>query len=158
MKLIKSMITIMALLIAVPIYAEAWAQTAPRFQQASRALVAEARQAEKAGKLLEARLAYERAVIANPQNVEAYAGLASVQADAGDAAEALKYYGIALEVEPNHLPALAGRGVILARQGDIEAAEAALTRLTRLCGEAGCAQRDAVAAAIAASRTGDNDG
>jgi tetratricopeptide (TPR) repeat protein len=134
------------------------AQTAPRFQQASNALVDEGRQAAKAGRTLDARLAFERAMIANPQNIDAYLALADLQQATDNIAEAYKYFSIALDIDPSSRPAIAGQATIEVMRGELDSAQEALARLDRLCGTDGCAEQRALKAAIDAAGASNDDG
>ena len=69
----------------------------------------------------------------------------------GDLAQASSNYQRALRLSPNHLGALEYQGELFLMLGDLAAAEKNLTRLTSLC-EAGCAERDQLATAIAAAK------
>ncbi len=64
----------------------------------------------------------------------------------GDLDLAASYYRAALGIEPDHLGALEYQGQLFLLQGDREAAERNLARLTELCGS--CEERAELAAAL----------
>lgn len=78
-----------------------------------------------AGDPMAARRSFEVAARADPTWAEAWNKLATAQYQLGENAEALASVHKALALEPRHFGALAGEGLVLARQGRFEAAAAA---------------------------------
>ncbi len=70
-----------------------------------------------------ARRAYEAAVIADPANVDALLGMATVEARSGNAGAAGAAYRKALELEPRNATAMAGLATLAdpSRRGNVEA-------------------------------------
>lgn len=66
--------------------------------------------------------------------------------------DAARWYREALYYDPAHRPALEYQGELFLKTGDIEAARGNLALLDLFCPE-GCAERDILAAAIAAAET-----
>lgn len=96
----------------------------------------------------EALTLFEQAIVANPKNADAYVGLGQVHVTLGKNKGGLKYFAMALEIEPTHLGALEAEAMTFLSIGEIEDAEDTLARIGRICGEDSCAERDSVAGAI----------
>jgi tetratricopeptide (TPR) repeat protein len=92
--------------------------------------VAEARRAAEAGRLAEARAAYEQAIAASPQSPFLFRELADVERRAGDLTAALAHAQKAAELEPTEPRNLLVAGQIYEAQGElaraVEAYESAL--------------------------------
>ena len=88
-------------------------------------LIAEARQAMNAGRLDEARAAYQRALAATPDSAVLYRELGVVQRRQGDASGALEQFNRAVALDPSDAVSLAQAGDILEERGDVAGAEAA---------------------------------
>lgn len=84
--------------------------------------IARARAASTAGRLDEARTAYQQALAASPESAFLHRGLAEVERKAGDTARALEHYRRAAALDPSDAQSLAAIGEILETQGDPEAA------------------------------------
>lgn len=91
---------------------------------------------------------FEQAIVANPKNADAYVGLGRVHVALGKNKGGLKYFSMALEIEPTHLGALEAEAMTFLGIGEIEDAEETLSRISRICGEDSCAERDSVTSAI----------
>jgi len=76
---------------------------------------------------------FERAVVADPRNPDAYVLLGQAHRRLGMPGRALKYSRLALELRPNHPPALMLRGEAYLDQGQLAPAEEALARLRARC-------------------------
>ena len=125
----------------------ALAQTADTYQAASDALVTKANTALTAGSLDDARGLYERALVANPKNLQAYVGLGRVYEGLDRVGRGLRFYRKALEIEPNDVTALRYQGLAFLRRGLIDRANANRDRLARICRD-GCNALDDVELAI----------
>ena len=88
-------------------------------------LIAAARQAMNAGRLPEARAAYERAIAATPDSAVLYRELGTVDRRLGDTGSALEQFNRAVALDPTDAIALAQTGEILEERGDFGGAEAA---------------------------------
>jgi len=89
----------------------------------------------------------EAAIVADPTNPDAYERLGYAHQQLNEPDKALKYFRIALELEPNHVNALSHHGLAMLSAGNMKEARADLDRLTRRCG-AGCAPHDELQRAI----------
>src|SRR5882672_6227623 len=88
-------------------------------------LIAAARQAMNAGRLDEARAAYQRAIAATPDSAVLYRELGMVERRQGDAAAALEQFNRAVALDPSDAVSLAQAGEILEERGDFAGAETA---------------------------------
>jgi len=88
-------------------------------------LIAAARDAMNAGRLGEARAAYQRAIAATPDSSVLYRELGVVDRRLGDAAGALEQFNHAVALDPADAIALAQAGELLEERGDFAGAEAA---------------------------------
>lgn len=91
---------------------------------------------------------FEQAIVANPKNADAYVGLGQVHVALGKTKGGLKYFSVALEIEPTHLGALQAEAITFLSIGEVEDAQDTLSKISRICGEKGCAERDNVASAV----------
>ncbi len=96
-----------------------------------------------------ALMLYEQAIVADPKNADAYVGLGRTHIKLERQPRGLKYFGIALEIEPTHLGALEGQALAYLSADDVAEAEKTLTKIRRICADAGCAEDDSVTDAIA---------
>lgn len=136
-------ISILAGSLSVP----ALAQTAEKYRLLSNDLVAKAESTMKAEAPRDAQALYERALVANPSNVEALVGLGRAHEAQGHVASGLKYYRKALEIEPNDRDALEVQALAFLKRNLAEKAEGNREKLARLC-QKGCAELEAVESAI----------
>jgi predicted Zn finger-like uncharacterized protein len=83
-----------------------------------RELLRQAAAAENKGQFPRATKLYEDAMHADPANSEALAGLGSVSLKTGDYASARSYFGHALGLNPNYVPALVGQADAMWAEGD----------------------------------------
>lgn len=90
--------------------------------------LAAARAAADAGRLDDARAAYERAIQASPDSAFLYRDLASVEQRAGQVAAALAHYRKAVELDAADARSLGAIGAMLEGQGDLPGALAAYER------------------------------
>ena len=75
----------------------------------------------------------KQVVARNPQDADGYNELGFTARKLGDATTAKAYYGIALQLDPNHLGAIEYLGELYAETGELPKAEAQLARLATLC-------------------------
>ena len=78
----------------------------------------------------------ERAIVAQPANVDAYWRLAEAHRRSGDLRRAVKYARIALDLEPAHRGALLEEGLAWLAAGNQEQARATLETLGLKCKQA----------------------
>src|SRR5215813_3612057 len=88
-------------------------------------LIAAARNAMNAGRLDEARTAYQRAIAATPDSAVLYRELGMVERRGGNAAAALEQFNHAIMLDPADAVALAQSGELLEERGDFAGAEVA---------------------------------
>jgi len=118
-------------LLAAPVVA---AQTAPQYQALSKELVAQA-DAKLADDAAAAQLLFERALVADPTNVQALVGLGHAFEDQGHVGRGLKYYRQALEIQPNDLAALESQALAFLKRKLPDRTERNRARIAELCGE-----------------------
>jgi tetratricopeptide (TPR) repeat protein len=82
-----------------------------------------AQSASKAGRLDDARRAYERAITLSPESAFLHRELGQVERRAGNADQALGHLRRALELDPNDAAALVATGELLEMRGDVAGAE-----------------------------------
>jgi len=88
-------------------------------------LIGAARAAMNAGRLDEARMAYQRAIAATPDSAVLYRELGMVERRSGNAAAALEQFNHAIVLDPADAIALGQAGELLEERGDFAGAEAA---------------------------------
>lgn len=88
-------------------------------------LIAAARNAMNAGRLDEARTAYQRAIAATPDSAVLYRELGMVERRSGNAAAALEQFNRAVMLDPADAVALGQAGELLEERGDFAGAETA---------------------------------
>ena len=123
------------------------AQVADDYSAISSKLTAKAVTALSAGDVLTAQTNFERALVADPANVDAMVGLGKAHEAVGRTGKGLRYYRLALDMEPNYIPALEAQAIAFIKAGFADRASANLTVLERLCPET-CGAREKVAQAI----------
>jgi tetratricopeptide (TPR) repeat protein len=125
-----------------------------------------AKTASDAGRLAEARVAYQQAIAASPDSAFLYRDLAAVERRSGEVALALEHFRRAVALDPSDARSHAQIGAILEEQGDaagalgayetaraIDPAEAPAERIARLRENAALARLPAEYRAIPASET-----
>ena len=127
--------------------APAFAQTAEKYRLLSSDLVKKADVSLKAEAPRDAQAIYERALVANPSNVDALVGLGRAHEAQGHTASGLKYYRKALEIEPNDRDALEVQALAFLKRNLADKAEGNREKLARIC-QGGCAELEAVESAI----------
>ena len=90
----------------------------------------------------------ETALAIDPRNRAAYIALARVAQSQNLPGKAIRFYGRALEMEPNDVAALAGQGEALVQRGAIERAKRNLEKIRTTCKDP-CPQAMSLAAMIA---------
>jgi len=120
-----------------------------KYRDAARQLEREAAVALDAARIEEALTLYERALVANPANVQVLIGLGRTHEALGRVGRGLKYYRQALAVDPNALPALEAQAVAFLKRDLVERSEANREKLARLC-PTGCDQLESVETALEA--------
>lgn len=138
---------ILSLCVATALSGPVFAQTAEKYQSLSRQLVAQAHVAMKAEKPDDARLLFERALVADPANVEAMTGIGHSYEASGRVGASLRYYRLALEIEPNHKEALKSQALAFLKRDMASRAEENRQKLARLCLQ-GCEALSKVVTAI----------
>jgi Flp pilus assembly protein TadD len=99
----------------------------------SDAWVAQGQRALDARDYATARRAFERAMVADPQDARAYADLGLVNQQTGAVDKAWKYYRMALELAPNDVSALSRSARLDLDIGRVESAQRKLSKLREVC-------------------------
>jgi tetratricopeptide (TPR) repeat protein len=99
----------------------------------SQQLVVRAQNAAAQNKTTEALDLYESAVAADPRNVAAYVGLGRSYEAIGMQGKALRYYRLALDINPNDLNALEAQTIGMIAKATPSKAQLSLDRLRKLC-------------------------
>jgi Tfp pilus assembly protein PilF len=136
-------ITLVLCLLAAPVVAKP-AVTATSSQQ----LAARAQSAAAQNKTSDALDLYEAAVAADPKNIAAYVGLGHTYEAIGMQGRALRYYRLALDINPNDVGALEAQATGMIAKGAPTKAQVPLDRLRKLCPK-GCPALARVDAAFA---------
>lgn len=142
-------LTVIALVgtLALPLALSGQATADSKYQDVSKLLVREAQMAQKADKVAEAQTLFERALVADPANLNALIGLGKTHEAQGRVGRGLKYYRQALAIDPNEHVALEAQAVAFLKRDMIDRAEANRDKLARLCTD-GCAALDSVTVAL----------
>jgi len=77
--------------------------------------------------------AFETALAADPANADAYVGIARAYEAQGMPGKAVRYYGDALQLEPNDIAVLEGQGMAMVARGANARANVNLQRIKTLC-------------------------
>lgn len=126
------------------VHAASWAASANKVSQAlTRDAAAKLADQDAMGALS----LYESAVVADPRNTAAYVGLGRAYDALQRPVDSMRYYGLALTLDPNDLNALEAQSMAFIAAGDIAQAQDNLNRLRRIC-VSGCAALNRVDAAI----------
>ena len=126
-------------------------QTGDKYQKLSDQMVASGHAALTSGTPTEALEFFERALVANPASTAAILGLAKAHEAEGRVGRSLKYYRLALSLEPNHLEALGSQALAFLKRDMIDRAESNREKLARLC-QNGCEPLDVVESALEAHK------
>ncbi len=118
----------------------------------SLALSAEGDAVLKGGDANAARDWYETALAVDPLNRGAFVGLAKIAESQGLKGKAIRFYGEALEIDPNDLAIIAAQSDVMVAKGAIEAAQKNLGRMRLLC-RTDCSAADKLALTIDKART-----
>ncbi len=118
-----------------------------KYKDLSVQLVREAGVALVAERVGDAQFLYERALVADPANIDALIGLGKTHEASGKVGRGLKYYRQALAIDPNAFPALEAQAVAFLKRDMVDRAEANREKLARLC-VAGCEALENVDVAI----------
>jgi len=78
-------------------------------------------------------LQFERAITTDPRNARAFAWLGFAHQEAGNPDKALKYYRLALDIDPGDVKALLWNGQMDVEGKNLEAARDKLQRMARVC-------------------------
>ena len=114
-------------------------------------LIVRSRAAAAKGRLDDAVMLMQAAVVADPARAASYVALAGLYARHNKFDFASKYDAEALEIAPTLAPALGGAGEAALALGDRAGAEAMLARLEKSCG-ADCAETKSLDAALKATQ------
>lgn len=110
-------------------------QVAEKYLEVSDALVVEATSKITSNDTAEAQALFERALVANPANIQALIGLGKTHEAQGRVGRGLTYYRKALMIDPNALRALEAQAVAFLKRDMPERAADNRDRLAQLCGE-----------------------
>ena len=94
--------------------------------------------------------AFETALAADPANANAYIGIARAYEAQGLTGKAVRYWGDALQLDPNDIAALEGQGLALVARGANARANVNLQRIKTLC-KTDCAAATRLQAAMSAA-------
>ena len=139
-------IALWALIVVAP--SESFAQTDRSFRTASGAFVKQGYAALEAEKNWDALDLFEKAVVANPRNVSAYIGLGKAHEALSSISGGLKYYEIALELDPRHLTAWEAKVLAHLVISELDQAEEAFSRILAVCADQPCLEGTRAKAAI----------
>jgi tetratricopeptide (TPR) repeat protein len=151
--MIRSVYVALTLLLATPVFAK------PAVITSSQTLAARAQSAVALNKTSDALDLYEAAVAADPKNIAAYIGLGRTYEAIGMQGHALRYYRLALDINPNDVGALEAQALGMIAKGAPTKAQVPIDRLRKLCPK-GCPALARVDAAFAkgAQKTSANNG
>ena len=124
------------------------AQTKTDFHSASRGLVEQGYESLSTEKNWDALVEFEMAVVADPRNIAAYIGLGKTHEALGSISGGLKYYAIALDLDPSHLGAWEAKVAAHLVISQLAAAKQALIRMQAVCGDEVCDEVSRATAAI----------
>lgn len=126
----------------------AYADALPAYATASSRLVVRGQESLVSKDLFGALTTFEKALVANPNNVKAYLGLGQAHLALGNIDLALKYLDTGLLMDPSNLSLLKEKGVTLIRLGDDGASKAVLDKIRFICEDKACPQGDELEAAL----------
>jgi tetratricopeptide (TPR) repeat protein len=135
-----------ALIVIAP--SASFAQTGKDFRAASGTFIEQGYAALKLEKNWAALELFEKAVVANPHSLSAYIGLGKVHEALGSISGGLKYYAIAIELDPRHLAAWEAKISAHLVISELVKAQEALSRIRAVCGEESCLEAIRAKAAI----------
>lgn len=124
------------------------ADVSQKYAKASQTLLEQGRYAVSEDDLYAALDYFERALVANPKNVAVLVALGRTHEKLGSVGTGLKYYRLALEIEPNNLEALKAQSLAFLKKDAVDRAENNRARLERLCADEGCEALSVVEEAI----------
>lgn len=129
-------------------FSAALAQPNPSLQEVSTILVGEGDSALADGDLAGALRLYEQAVVSNPQNIEAYIGLGRLYLSAEILPSSLKYFNIALSLDPTNLATLELQSYAYLSQDSVDDAQSILMKMEQICIGRTCEEATRVSRAI----------
>lgn len=139
-------IVIFLAFLAIPLVSAA--QPSPDLQKVSNILVREGNTALTDGDLPLALKLYEQAVVSNPQNIAAYIGLGQLYLNAELLADSLKYFDIALSLDPANIGTLELQSYAYLSQDDIDLARSNLAKMEQICFDRECEEISRLSQAI----------
>lgn len=116
------------------------ASVSSHYQAVSARLVADAENYLSNEDAENALLFYRRAMVANPRNINSYLGLGGLHASIGQYALGVKYYDIALSIDPIDLVALEGRVMANLKKNDFTSADESFQTMQQVCKIITCEQ------------------
>ena len=146
----KYLILISFLVLSVIIVGKTNANTPSSYQTASISLVNDGNEAMANNETEKAVIFFQQAMVANPQNTNAYVGLGGLYSAKGRYSLGLKYYDIALSIDPIDIFALEGSVLTNLKRQDLKAAEVGFNTMKQVCEVLICEQLSVVAQAIEA--------
>ncbi len=156
MKTVRAVLFVLVFAVAVPASLTAAAARDGAGVKISNAISQDAAARLAADDMMGALSLYESALVANPRNTRAYVGLGRTYDALGRPQDSMRYYGLALDIDPNDINALEAQSLAYIETGDIASAQDNLNRLRRIC-VSGCAALERVDSAIAKALAGDAD-
>ncbi|GAB4122486.1 MAG: hypothetical protein Kow00104_06370 [Rhodothalassiaceae bacterium] len=143
-----SRLALLVPLIALGLAASADAGVPERYRIASEKLIVEGEALLGEGRDDEALKRFEAALVADPASIAALLQIGRLHEAQGRKEIALRYFRRAREIDPADRAALLAEGLALLRDKDIAGARENADRLARICGKAGCAELEALRAAL----------
>ena len=124
------------------------ANVSTHYEAVSVQLVEDAIEASKMKDTEKALILYQQAMVANPKNINAYLGLGYLHSQKGQYSLGMKYFDIALSIDPIDVNALEGRVLTNLKMNDLPAARESFSTMQQVCEVTLCEQLPRIAEAI----------
>lgn len=144
----RHFLSIFLLLLLCTIGTVSHANIQNNYENVSGHLVEEANQAILNDELEKAVRFFHQAMVANPQNTSAYVGLGGLYSAKGRYSMGLKYYNIALSIDPIDIFALEGLLMTHLKRNDFDGAKESFLTMQQVCEFTQCEQFNTVEQAM----------
>lgn len=124
------------------------ASVSPHYQSVSEQLVNNAEQALVNNDTQQAMILFRQAMVADPKNINTYLGLGKLHSENDEYNLGVKYYDIALSINPIDLNALEGRVRTNLKMNNLASAQESFKTMQQVCEVSVCEQLSSVAGAI----------